>query len=52
MCIRDRLESTDLLIKDIAYQTGFNSMQNFFRIFKKLTGVSPGEYRQNLGNRS
>ncbi len=46
------LESTDLLIKDIAYQTGFNSMQNFFRIFKKLTGVSPGEYRQNLGNRS
>ncbi|WP_434309719.1 helix-turn-helix domain-containing protein [Hominifimenecus sp. rT4P-3] len=44
------LESTDLLIKDIAYQTGFNSMQNFFRIFKKLTGVSPGEYRQNQGN--
>ncbi len=40
------LEKTDLKVKDIAYQTGFNSMQNFFRIFKKHTGCSPGEYRQ------
>lgn len=40
------LETTDLMIKDIAYQTGFNSMQNFFRIFKKWTGIAPGEYRQ------
>lgn len=40
------LESSDIKIKDIAFQTGFNSMQNFFRIFKKHTGMSPGEYRQ------
>lgn len=41
------LQSSQLLVKDIAYQTGFNSLQNFFRIFKKYTGISPGEYRQN-----
>lgn len=41
------LESSELLIKEIAYQTGFNSMQNFFRIFKKHNGCSPGEYRQS-----
>ena len=42
---KELLESSDLMVKDIAYQTGFNSMQNFFRIFKKQTGIAPGEYR-------
>ena len=46
------LRSSDLKIKDIAFQTGFNSMQNFFRIFKKLVGVTPGEYRQGQSGRS
>lgn len=40
------LISTQLPVKDIAYQTGFNSLQNFFRAFKKNIGISPGEYRK------
>ncbi len=44
------LISSQLLIKDIAYQTGFNSLQNFFRIFKKNIGISPGEYRREHMN--
>ena len=40
------LVDTDLLIKDIAYKTGFNSMQNFFRVFKKCRKIPPGVYRQ------
>ena len=44
------LISSQLLIKDIAYQTGFNSLQNFFRIFKKNIGISPGEYRRKHMN--
>lgn len=40
------LKNTDILIRDIAYQTGFNSQSSFFRIFKKYTNISPGEYRK------
>ena len=39
------LAQSELKIKDIAYQTGFHSIQNFFRIFKRMTGDPPGEYR-------
>ena len=40
------LLATDMPIKDIAYRTGFNSMQNHFRVFKKCKGMPPGEFRQ------
>ncbi|MDR1899152.1 MAG: AraC family transcriptional regulator [Treponema sp.] len=32
---------------DIAYETGFSDPHYFSFIFKKNTGVSPREYRQN-----
>lgn len=44
------LRTTDKIIRDIAFDTGFNSEQNFYRIFKKRTNLSPGEYR-NRQNR-
>ena len=31
---------------DIAFQSGFNSIQTFNRVFKTLTGFSPRDYRQ------
>ena len=46
---QELLVSSDRKVKDIAYMTGFNSTQSFFRIFKKFTGMSPGDYRQRSG---
>ena len=34
-------------IADIAYAVGFDDQSYFTRIFKKLTGVSPGQYRKS-----
>lgn len=31
--------------EEIAYATGFETVNYFFRIFKKITGLSPGKYR-------
>lgn len=39
------LINTDLCIKDLAQLVGYNNDQTFSRIFKKLEGVTPGEYR-------
>jgi AraC-like DNA-binding protein len=51
--IRDRrmlearrlLKYTDKQIKEIAYETGFDSLQTFSRFFKKCEGVSPKEFK-------
>ena len=40
------LTTTDIPITSIGYQTGFSSMQSFFRTFKKIMGMPPGAYRQ------
>ncbi|WP_338770779.1 AraC family transcriptional regulator [Massilia sp. METH4] len=40
------LRDTDLPILDIALQTGWNSLGTFGRIFRDITGASPGELRQ------
>lgn len=40
------LQNTDLNIVDIAEKMGFNTANTFFRTFKKVTGVTPNEYRQ------
>lgn len=45
---RKLLESTDLLIQDIALQVGYNQVITFIKVFKKLTGVTPGAYRKTL----
>lgn len=41
------LSTSDMSITDISYNTGFNSIQSFNRIFKKSRGVTPTEYRKN-----
>ncbi len=40
------LESTDLSMGQIASVVGFSSQSYFSQMFKKLTGVSPSEYRE------
>ena len=39
------LRDTDLSITEIAFQTGWNSLGTFGRIFRDVTGQSPGELR-------
>lgn len=40
------LSETDCSINDISLKCGFNSVQNFIRVFKKLTCQTPGEFRK------
>ncbi len=42
------IENTTLPLTDIAFHCGFNSRQNFYVAFKKVVGVSPAVYRENL----
>jgi AraC-like DNA-binding protein len=36
-------------IDHIAYCSGFNDRINFYKVFKKITGLSPSDFRKNLG---
>ena len=35
-------------IEEIAFESGFNDRTSFYRSFKKITGISPAEFRKNL----
>ena len=39
------LESTELTVSEIAYDTGFNDPNHFSRVFKEEYGVTPSERR-------
>ncbi|WP_289658676.1 AraC family transcriptional regulator [Flavobacterium panacagri] len=41
------LTSTDLSIKEIAYQLGFNDNTYFSKVFKKYTGKTPGDFKES-----
>lgn len=41
------LQSTTISIKEVGFKTGFNTAQNFNRVFKRITGKNPGMYRAN-----
>ncbi len=45
---RDLLESTDLGMKQIAAECGFNDEERMRRAFMRLLGVSPSDYRQGF----
>ncbi len=42
------LRETDLSITDIAFQTGWRSLGTFGRIFRDITGLAPGEQREQV----
>ncbi|MBQ8233289.1 MAG: helix-turn-helix domain-containing protein [Lachnospiraceae bacterium] len=41
------IKNTDIKIGDIAEKVGYTSDLSFRRAFKKVTGMNPGEYREN-----
>lgn len=46
------LSDTNHSISQIAYNVGFSDAHNFTNAFKKITGLSPSEYRQSYGKRA
>ncbi|KXX67299.1 hybrid sensor histidine kinase/response regulator transcription factor [Flammeovirga sp. SJP92] len=47
-CAHQYLEKTDWSIKEIMYQTGFNTTSYFAKCFKKQYGILPSELREKL----
>ena len=43
---RDMIKNTDMKIWDIAEAVGYTSDASFRRAFKRITGITPGEYRE------
>lgn len=42
------MEEQDLSLKEVSYQVGYKDPNYFSRVFKKVTGVAPSEYRSQL----
>lgn len=42
----DLLKDTDMIISEISVNVGYNSDISFRRAFKKVMGITPGEYRE------
>lgn len=47
---RNLLLNPNLRISEIAYEVGFQSLTHFNRVFKKIIGQSPTEYRSRLAH--
>lgn len=48
MLAKQRLASTDDDVGNIAYDLGFQYPQHFSRLFKRLTDLSPSDYRKRI----
>ena len=44
------LKTSNKSITEIAFNTGFDSSQYFSRVFQKLAGTTPSEYRRERGS--
>ena len=42
------LTTTDIPVTAVAYESGFKSIRSFNNTFKKLSGISPSEYRRMI----
>ena len=48
---RDLLRNPNLRISEIAFATGFQSLSQFNRVFKRISRKSPSQYRDELSGR-
>lgn len=46
---KELLKGTNMNIKDICKQVGYLDLKHFTTLFKKYTGIKPGEYRKLYG---
>ena len=44
------LGETDMTVKEISEKLMYNNSQNFIRSFRKLVGMTPGEYRSKFSS--
>lgn len=44
----DLLTNTSLKVYEVAHKSGFNDVKYFSKLFKKLTGLSPVEFREKV----
>jgi AraC-like DNA-binding protein len=49
---RELLHSTALSVEEIAALLGYDAPTSFFRAFKRVTGITPGEFRQRRAARA
>lgn len=47
---KNLLISTDKTVSEIAYELGYNEGSYFSKVFKKKSGQSPGEFREEMRN--
>jgi AraC-like DNA-binding protein len=40
---------SNLTIADIAYRSGFNNRNTFYKVFKEKTGLTPHQYKKSMG---
>lgn len=40
------INETSFSLKEIAYRCGFNSQENFIRVFKSVFGITPNDYKK------
>ena len=45
---RSKLEQADLTIQEISYELGYEHQANFTRAFKRISGITPLQYRNRL----
>jgi len=45
---KNLLLNPNLRVSEIAYETGFQSLTHFNRVFKRIAGQSPTTYRKRL----
>ena len=43
------LRQSKLPVQEVGFRSGFNSVQNFNRVFKRHMGTTPGAYRKDRG---
>ena len=46
---KELLAETELTINEISYRIGYRNVESFVRIFKKIEGSTPTEYRESSG---